>query len=164
MAVNKYYNSWIIILSFIASFILTIIPLPISVASFNPAWIAMVLIYWCLYMPERVGINIAWITGIIHDVLTNALLGQHSLFLCLIAYFALKWHKQIRSFSDWQQALIIFSLILINQLLLEIIIYFLETNHPIKLSIIYPAITSMLLWKWLFIYLHDLQHHRQKIL
>src|SRR5690606_27167374 len=77
---------WAIILSFAVAFMLTAVPLPEWAASWRPAWVAMVLIYWCMALPERVGIGAAWCLGLLLDVQQGTLLGQHALGLALIAW------------------------------------------------------------------------------
>ena len=52
----KRQGVWVIILSFLLALMLTAIPLPIWAQAWRPAWVAMVLIYWCVALPERIGV------------------------------------------------------------------------------------------------------------
>ena len=157
MNVEKHHGGWVILLSFIFSFMLAIIPLPIWATIWRPDWVEMVLIYWCLAIPQRIGIISAWSIGIIYDVLHNSLLGQHALFFSVIAYVSIKLHRQIRLFPLWQQAIVIFGLVTITHLL-NIIINSILGHPPLVLvSFIYEGLSSMLLWPWLFIILRDMR-------
>ncbi len=160
MSLEKHHGGWVIILSFIISFILAIIPLPSYATVWRPDWVAMVLIYWCLAIPQRVGVATGWFTGIIHDVLSDTLLGQHALFFCLIAYISVKWHRQVRLFTVWQQALSVFVVIAVSQLINKWIYDIAGSYILVEWSFIYPAISSMLLWPWLFTLLRDLRRNR----
>jgi rod shape-determining protein MreD len=157
MNVEKHHGGWVILLSFIFSFMLAIIPLPIWATVWRPDWVEMVLIYWCLAIPQRIGIITAFHIGIIYDVLHNSLLGQHALFFSFIAYVSIKLHRQIRLFPLWQQAIVIFGLITITHLF-NIIINSILGHPPLVLvSFIYEGLSSMLLWPWLFIILRDMR-------
>lgn len=157
MNVEKHHGGWVILLSFIFSFMLAIIPLPIWATIWRPDWVEMVLIYWCLAIPQRIGIMTAFHIGIIYDVLHNSLLGQHALFFSFIAYISIKLHRQIRLFPLWQQAIVIFGLVTITHLL-NIIINSILGHPPLVLvSFIYEGLSSMLLWPWLFIILRDMR-------
>lgn len=94
-----------------------IIPVSHYWSVLNPDWIAMVLIYWIMSHPDRVGVGSAWVTGLFADVLTGRLLGQHALAYSVIAYLTLRWHKRLRFYSLPQQCLWILILLLIGQLL-----------------------------------------------
>ena len=73
------------------------------------------VIYWCIVLPERVGVAIAWILGLLLDVYTGALLGQNALGLSVIAYLTLRLHKQIRIFPPMQQSVLICVYLLLFQ-------------------------------------------------
>ena len=42
-----------VLLSIVAAIMLTIVPLPEAMLPYRPDWVALVLIYWCLALPER---------------------------------------------------------------------------------------------------------------
>jgi rod shape-determining protein MreD len=154
MISDRHRGGWVIVLSFVFSFMLVVLPMPAWISAWRPDWVAMVLIYWCLYLPERVGVATGWFVGIVHDVLKDTLLGQHALGFVLIAYLSVKLHRQVRSFSVWQQAIGVFGLVTLNQLL-DIWIQSIFGYPQMKGSFIYPAFSSMLLWPWLFMILRD---------
>lgn len=49
----------VLVLTLIASFALSIIPFPESIKMFQPEWIVLVMVYWLMALPERVGVGIA---------------------------------------------------------------------------------------------------------
>jgi rod shape-determining protein MreD len=161
MSLEKHHSGWVILVSFMASFMLAVIPLPAWASVWRPDWVAMVLTYWCLAVPGRVGVATGWLTGMIHDVLSDTLLGQHALSFGLIAYLSVRWHRQVRLFPLWQQALCVFGVIAASQLINRWINDISGNYIQEEWSFIYPAISSMLLWPWLFIILRDLRrtHH-----
>ncbi len=95
-----------------------ILPLPVLLSNMNPDWVLLVLIYWTLAIPEKLGVFNAWIVGLLVDVLTGRLLGQHALAYALISYACLKFHKRLRHYPIPQQALFVFCSLLFSQILI----------------------------------------------
>ncbi|MEJ2761014.1 MAG: rod shape-determining protein MreD [Gammaproteobacteria bacterium] len=146
----------VIILSFVAAFMLTAMPLPEWAANWRPAWVAMVLIYWCMALPERVGIGIGWVMGLLLDVQQGTVLGQHAMGLAIVAYITIQSHQRIRVFPLFQQALMICGYILLVQFL-NLWIRGMIGVPPQDWTFWSPAFTSMLIWPWLFIILRDVR-------
>ena len=158
MSTVYHRGGWVIALSFIVAMMLTMLPLPDWAESLRPEWATMVLIYWCMALPARVGVGIGWLAGLFLDVIHGAVLGQYALALALIAYFTLSLHRRLRVYPLMQQSVIVFMLIVLQQLLITWIKGFLGLP-PDSLSHWLPAVTSMLLWAWVFIILRDLRRH-----
>jgi len=146
----------LILVTFIAAMMLTIIPLPDLLQRIRPEWSALVLLYWCMALPQRIGVGIAWIIGLLLDVLSGSLLGQHALSMTVIAYLILNMHQRIRLFPLWQQAAVIWMLLNLYQLLL---LWFDGiTGQPAKgLSFWLPPIAGMILWPGIFLILRKLR-------
>jgi rod shape-determining protein MreD len=117
MTLARHHGGGIILFTFIVALVLTVIPLPEWGRYLRPDWVCLVLIYWCLALPERVGVSTGWLLGLAVDLLTGALLGQHALSLALVAYLTLKFHQRVRLFPIWQQALTVMVLLMLHQLL-----------------------------------------------
>lgn len=146
----------VILLSFVAALMLTLFPLPEWAIHLRPAWVTMVLIYWCLALPERVGIGTAWIAGLFLDVVSGSLLGQYALALTLIAWITHGLHRRMRLYPVWQQALVVMLLLMLQQLLVIWVRGFIGQSTETLMHWV-PAFTSMLLWPWLFVILRDLR-------
>lgn len=153
---QNHNGGWVIILSLVIAFMLTAMPLPDSVHAWRPAWVAMVLIYWCMALPERVGITISWMLGILLDVQQGAVFGQNALALAIIAYITIKSYQRLRVFPLIQQAIIVSCYVMIYQLL---VLWIKEMTGvpPTTWTFWMPAVTSMVLWPWLFIILRDMR-------
>lgn len=149
-------GGWVILTSLIFALMLTLMPLPVGVALYRPEWVALVLIYWCLALPERVGLGAAWGMGLLLDVVTGALLGQHALSLTVVAHIAVRLHRRIRQFPLWQQALSVLWLIGIHQLLL-LWVKGISGLAPATWRYWLPSIISMLLWPCVFVILRQLR-------
>ncbi|MBI3344708.1 MAG: rod shape-determining protein MreD [Gammaproteobacteria bacterium] len=152
----RYTGGWVIALSLVSALLLTLLPMPAAAQVYRPEWVALVLIYWCLAVPERVGVGIAWVMGILLDVINGALLGQHALALAVVAYIAIKLHRQARLFPVWQQAFMVMLLIIMEQML-NLWVQGVIGQPPRSWKYWLPALTSMLLWPWVFFLLRDLR-------
>lgn len=152
----RHRGGWVIVLSFVAAYMLTLMPLPDYARPFRPEWSALVLIYWCLALPERVGVGTAFVSGVLLDVMTGTLLGQHALGFTVIAYLTLLLHQRIRVFPVRQQAFTVLVLLLLYQLLLLWVMG--VTGHPPQSWIYWTAsLTGTLLWPWLFITMRQIR-------
>ncbi len=151
---NKNTGGWIIFTSLLIAFLLTALPLPHWADDWRPAWVAMVLIYWCMALPERIGIGIAWCLGLLLDVQQGTLLGQNALGLALIAYFVIQIHKRFRLFPLVQQSCLV-GFIIIFDLLISSWVGGIMGIPPQTWTYWMPAISSMVLWPWLFVILRD---------
>ncbi|MFO7594545.1 MAG: rod shape-determining protein MreD [Pseudomonadota bacterium] len=148
----------VIALTFIVALMLTMLPLPDWAKFLRPEWATMVLIYWCMALPERVGVGVGWVVGLLLDVIHGAVLGQYALALSLVAYITLSLHQRLRIYPLAQQALVILMLLLLQQLLVIWIKGFLGQS-PESLQYWLPSFTSMLLWPWMFLILRDVRRN-----
>jgi rod shape-determining protein MreD len=146
----------LVVASLIASFFLTILPMPEGTSEFRPQWVALVLIYWCLSVPRHIGVFWAFGTGIVLDVLSGSVLGQHALTLSVVGYLAVELHQRILPFPLWQQAVSVWLLLLVERLLSLWILG--ATGQPAPALIYWmPTFAGMLLWPGLSILLGDLR-------
>ncbi len=147
---------WVIAVSFIIAFILTVAPLPDWAVAWRPAWIAMVLVYWCMALPGRVGVITGWCLGLVLDVLHGSILGQHAFGLAFVAWVALSYHQRLRVFPLIQQAVFVGTLVLIY-LALMLWIYNMLGSVDYGFSYLAGAISTGLLWPWVFVILRDVR-------
>jgi rod shape-determining protein MreD len=145
-----------ILISLLIGLVLTILPLPKWVLVFRPDWIALILLYWCMATPHRVGVGSAWVLGLLLDVLHGSLLGQHALGLAVIAWIILTIHLRVRVFPLWQQAFFIMALLAINRILL-LWVDGIIGQQPHSWDYWYPLLTGTLLWPWLFVVLRGVR-------
>lgn len=150
MDLEQHQGGWVIAVSFVLAFLLTLVPLPEWAAFWRPDWVAMVLIYWCIALPQRVGVFTGWLVGFIEDVLLGTLLGQHALILAVVAYLSGKIHRPLRVYPLRQQVFVIFSLVLLVHSFNAWMRYLQGFPPPLDLQFMYPAITSFFLWPWVF--------------
>jgi rod shape-determining protein MreD len=148
----------VIFLSLVAALLLTIMPMPLWAQWGRPEWVAMVLLYWVMALPERVGIGIAGLTGLALDIVEGAPLGQNMFALGVLTYLVLILYQRMRMFTPLQQSAVIFVLVGLNQLLCHWVQTLIGTPSP-NLLFILPALVSAMIWPWLLIFLRFLRRH-----
>jgi len=146
----------IIAISFILAIMLMALPLPDWAVNWRPAWVAIVLIYWCMAVPDRVGIFIAWFLGLLLDVQQGTVLGQNALGMTLLAFLTINSYQRMRAYPLSQQAVLVCFYLLLYELMMLLVLGYLRTSTR-DWTYWMPAITSMLLWPWLFIILRDVR-------
>lgn len=152
----SHQGGWLIVLTVVLALVLTIVPLPGGLAAFRPEWIGLVLIYWSLALPARVGLGVAWLTGIVQDVLQATLLGAHALSLTLAVFIILQLHQRIRNLPIWQQALNVLVILLIARISL-LWVRGLGGNAQLDWQFWMPAFISAALWPLTFVLLRRLR-------
>ena len=85
------------------AFLLNLVPLGRHPAL--PDLMAVVLVFWNVHQPRRVGIGWAFLFGLLMDVHQGALLGQHALAYTALSFFAITIHRRLLWFSVGEQAL-----------------------------------------------------------
>ena len=78
--------------------------LPLGRAPWMPDIMAVVLVFWSVHQPQRVGIGVAFFFGLFMDVHQAALLGQHALSYTALSFFAITIHRRLLWFSVPSQA------------------------------------------------------------
>jgi rod shape-determining protein MreD len=79
--------------------------LPLGRVPWMPDFLALVLVFWNVHQPQRVGIGLAFMFGLGMDVHQSALLGQHALAYTALSFFATMIHRRLLWFSVPSQAL-----------------------------------------------------------
>ena len=160
VADNKTWRLVTIWTTIAVGMVLAIVPIPqfapIELGFLRPDWVAMVLVYWIIALPHRVGIPTAWAAGIATDVLQGGLIGQHALSYLLIAFVVASLYQRLRMFSVWQQAVILFALLGVN----ELVGFWIESIAGLadwSMWYLLPALSGAFLWPMVFLILRSLR-------
>lgn len=125
MAIQPNYSSrrillpvrqWFILLSLAAAFFLNLIPL--DQAAGVPDWMALVLAFWSVREPQRLGMGTAFVAGLLMDVASGSVMGQHPLAYLLLSFAAGGLSRRILWFPLPQQALQVLPLLLATQVVM----------------------------------------------
>ena len=148
------------IFSIVIAMCLNVAAWPQPIVLFNPDWILLVLIYWTLSTPERAGIFSGWAIGLLTDVLTGRMLGQHALTYSLVVYMCLKLHKRLRQYPLLQQGLFIFFCLLSSQLIIFWIENTQNTTH-FQVHFWLPIITGTFCWPLVYSFVRRIRLYKR---
>ena len=149
-------SSLVIIFTIVVALLLSVMPMPEPFNLGHPMWLALVLSFWVMTLPHRVGLLTAWVAGLVTDVLFGQLFGQHALVMTLVVWQLLLLHQRIRRFPLWQQSLVMLPVFGIAQMVL-LWLNSLSGNRPPTLLFLLPALVSAILWPWVFTLLQGIK-------
>lgn len=135
-------------LSLLLALCLQVMPLADGWQIWQPDWLSLMLIYWCMQAPYRVGVLHAFVLGILLDLTEGSVLGQNALLLSLLALLCALVYARFRAYSLVQQALLILVLLGTVQLV-EQWLRTLLGPFSIHLAFLLPSLIGALLWPWL---------------
>jgi rod shape-determining protein MreD len=106
-----------IALTLVAALMLNLLPWSGAWLWIKPDFVALVVLYWCIEQPRKVGFISAWVMGLFMDVADGTLFGQHALAYSILAYAGIVLHRRVRMFSGTPQAVHVLVLLLMNDLI-----------------------------------------------
>jgi rod shape-determining protein MreD len=107
-------NPVFIALSLAAAFVLNLLPWGKLVGV--PDFVALVLLFWNVHQPRKVGMGIAFMLGLVMDVHDASLFGEHALAYTLLSYGAISIHRRVLWMPLGAQALVVLPLLVVAQL------------------------------------------------
>jgi len=79
--------------------------LPLGRVVWAPDLLMVLLLFWSVHQPLRIGMGVAFMLGLCMDVAQSALLGQHALAYTVLSFAAMAIHRRLLWFSVPSQAL-----------------------------------------------------------
>lgn len=156
MVESRGHGGWFIALTVVLALLLAVYPLPLWARWLRPDWVVLVLCYWMIATPHRVGVGWAWLAGLLLDVVESSMLGQNAFALAVVAYIAQVSYQRLRMFSYQRQALVIFLFVTLHLLLYQWVQNLLGVAD-LSLMMALQALLSALLWPLLSALLTRLQ-------
>ncbi|WP_438970868.1 rod shape-determining protein MreD [Methylophaga sp.] len=145
-------NGFVIVVTLIIAMLFMLVPMPDVVRYFRPEWVVLTLIYWAMALPHRVSIGIGWFVGLLMDVMMGGALGIMAFSYAFAVYLIARFHLQLRQYPLWQQALTIFSVMVMVHLI-SVVTSKVESNWLVWM----PVLTSTLLWPVMFAVLRKIR-------
>jgi len=153
-------NNGLLVLTLALGFALTIMPLPNLLEPVRPYWVALVIIYWNLEAGRMRHLGQAFVIGLLLDLMTGALLGQHALGLVILVFLLERFRARIRFFPPWQQVAAILAL-LVNDRVIHSWIIALQDNPWPPWSWWLAPLVGVMVWPFLFLLLDLLRRHQR---
>jgi len=129
--------------SLVCAFMLNLLPWGRWVGA--PDFVALVLVFWGIHQPRKVGIGIAFCMGLLMDVHDATLLGENALAYTLLSYLAIMIHRRVLWFPIATQAMHVFPLLLLTQSIQVVVRFFVTGRFPGALVFI-ESVIAVILW------------------
>lgn len=110
-----------------------------------PDWVALVLAFWCIHQPLKVGMTTAFLFGLVMDVANASIMGQHALAYVILAYAAAGLSRRVLWFPLGQQALHVLPLLLGAQVVMLLVRLAAGSEFP-GLAYFLSSLVATLLW------------------
>lgn len=136
--------------------VLTVVQLPAWLFYFWPEWIALVVIYWALVAPKRVGPFVGFIIGTLLEVLFVRNFGVLGLGMATLAFLVNSASQQLRALSIWQQMISVGFFVAIFKLLTGWLSG-LVAGFTITTEFWYSLVGSIVIWPFAYILLEELR-------
>ena len=157
---NPFQGGWLIMLTVGAAMVLGVAHLPEAAPQWlgwlRPDWVVLVVFYWVMATPHRLGLVAAWVIGLLVDVLLSQPLGLNGLCFAALTFVTWSFYERLRMYSVAQQGAVIFLMVLG----IEIVRQGTEMlTHQTGFSwgLVVPALLSMVLWPPVYLALRELR-------
>jgi rod shape-determining protein MreD len=114
-------------------------------ATWAPDLLSVVLLFWCVHQPLRIGMGSAFVLGLLMDIHQGVVLGQYALSYTVLGFLALVMHRRLLCFSVPWQALQVLPLFLICHILSLSVRMFFGALFP-GFGILAGPLLETLLW------------------
>lgn len=138
-------KGWFIMLSLIVALLLNLVPLTGTARTLQPDFVALVMLYWYVNEPQRVGISMAFWMGLLMDLSNASTFGQHALGYSVMAFMALVFNRRVGIFDGYKQAPQIGLVLLSGQIVTLLAALFAGSPFP-GWNFFLGSIVGMLLW------------------
>lgn len=164
---NSKRNKLWIFLTLVISIFIDLYMFPDAVLHLKPLITLLVLIYWNMALPDKVGISEALVIGLLLDILTGPILGLHALLFVLVTYICQRFFYQFRVSPVLQQSIILFFFFFVFKMTLAF--DFVDVSSGVSVSDIQYllnastfAFVSSLMWPIIFFILREIRRKKIK--
>ena len=137
-------NPLLIWLTVIAALLFNALPWDGLWLDLRPDFVALVLLYWSLYQPHRLGIGLAWAVGILADVGDASLFGQHALAYTVLAFGGAMLHRRLQMFELREQTAQVFGILALTYGVYALVHW--QVNGYVVWTYFLGCLTSALMW------------------
>lgn len=114
-------------------------------APWVPDLLAVVLVFWNVHQPLRIGVGVAFVFGLAMDVHLGALLGQHALAYTAMSFLAISMHRRLLWFPVTSQTLQVLPLFAAAQVL-EVLVRLIAGHGFPGLALTWGPLLETALW------------------
>ncbi|TXI43933.1 rod shape-determining protein MreD [Methylophilus sp.] len=121
----------------------------------RPDFLLVIMIYWVLQAPYHCNIGWVWFAGLLVDLSTGSLLGQHALTFAITAFLGLIYQRRLVLFNRWQLYLYVIFLFGVQRGLILLLKLFAGSELP-DWTYALPVASDLILWQCMIIWFGEL--------
>ena len=110
-----------IFVTLLAALLANLLPWSGWVMWLTPDFVALLVLYWCIHEPRKIGFLTAWSLGLLMDIADGSLFGEHALAYSILAYAGMVLHRRVQRFSMAPQILHVIPLLLFTDLVVLLV-------------------------------------------
>ena len=150
MAERRFSETTLMWVTLLLAVVLTLLPLSDTVRALWPNWMAMLIIYWVLEGNRLRLLGQAAVLGLLLDLATGTLLGQHMLGLVVLSFILFRSRHRLRFYPPWQQAAAVMMLLYAERVVTWPALTLTGEPTPTLYWWLAPLI-GLVIWPWLFL-------------
>jgi rod shape-determining protein MreD len=113
-------------------------------SAWAPDVLALVLVFWSVHQPQRIGVGLAFMFGLIMDVHAAGVLGQHALAYTVLGFFAITIHRRLLWFTVPTQALQVLPLFIMAHSIILVVRLVVGGSWPVWSLVLSPLLEALL--------------------
>ncbi|BEV06772.1 MULTISPECIES: rod shape-determining protein MreD [unclassified Methylophilus] len=121
----------------------------------RPDFLLVIMLYWLLQAPYHCNIGWVWFAGLLVDLSTGSLLGQHALTFAITAFLGLIYQRRLVLFNRWQLYLYVLFLFGVERGLILLLKLFAGGELP-DWTYAFPIVSDLILWQFMIIWFGEL--------
>ena len=153
---NPTRGGWVILASLLMGMLASVVHLPETWPNWlgwlRPSWMMLIVFFWVMELPHRIGLISAWIIGVLLDALLGEPLGLNGFILASVTYITWRFFERLRMFSVVQHCVILFFMVLAAEILRGLAIS-LGSERSLEWGVLLIALSSVLVWPPLYLVL-----------
>ena len=153
---NPGNGGWVVLLTIMVAMVFAVFHLPEHwpdwMGWLRPNWLLLVLFFWVMELPHRLGLFAAWFLGIAVDALVGEPLGLNAFIFAGFTYVTWSFYERLRMYSVVQQCGVVFMLVMVAEGLRSLVLG-MGSNQGFDWNIAMIALVSALIWPFIYLFL-----------
>ncbi len=157
---NPTQGGWLILLTVLAAMLAAIVHLPESwpqwLGWWRPLWVPMVVLFWVMQLPHRLGLIVAWLIGLALDVLAGDPLGLNGAILASITWLTWRLYERLRMYALLQQCGYVFVVGAAVEVFRGLVLGWVRGTE-FSAALLLGPLVSAFVWPFLYLVLQELR-------